>query len=104
MVVICSSVRGLERSSSSIIFFTLRFNSKSGVPPPNGPWTAAFAVEAQSGDGFGRGRGHPALAGRRTFAARGFGTRGGFAGAVAAVDGERPDRKSTRLNSSHLGI
>src|ERR1019366_10332094 len=44
----------------------------------------------QGGDGFGRGRGHPALAGRRTFAARGFGNRGGFAGAVAAVDGERP--------------
>ena len=33
----CSSVSGWAVSSSSIIFFTLRFNIRSGVPPPDGP-------------------------------------------------------------------
>ena len=39
--VICSSVSGLVRSSSPIIFFTMRLSSSSGVPPPNGPCTAS---------------------------------------------------------------
>src|ERR1022692_3586823 len=41
MVVICSSVRGLPRSSSSIIFFTMRFSSSNGVELPEGPCTAS---------------------------------------------------------------
>src|ERR1017187_3786135 len=38
---ICSSVSGCALFSSSIIFFTLRLSSSSGVLPPKGPCTAS---------------------------------------------------------------
>src|ERR1051325_1165580 len=38
-LAICSSVNGLEESSSSIIFLTRRFSVCSDIPPPSGPFT-----------------------------------------------------------------
>src|ERR1700730_1997353 len=42
MRVICSSVKGLDGSSSSISFFTRRFRISSDVFPPSGPFTLSL--------------------------------------------------------------
>ena len=49
MAVICSSVRGLARSSSPIIFFTMRLSSSSGVAPPT-PFVACDGPTAVGAD------------------------------------------------------
>src|SRR5215467_5344716 len=47
-LAICSSVRGLEESSSSIIFLTRRFSVSSDMPLPSGPFTDSLKKERSS--------------------------------------------------------
>src|SRR6266446_5036449 len=45
---ICSSVRGLAESSSSIIFLTSRLRVSSDIPPPSGPFTDSLKNDRSS--------------------------------------------------------
>src|SRR5437773_7687850 len=44
----CSSVSGLDESSSSIIFFTNRFKVSRDIPPPSGPFTDSLKKDRSS--------------------------------------------------------